>query len=121
MPFRLWLYLNALGMLMLVGAMASAVMGWHAAFGMCLGIALHVGAGNALMLATRLSRSVSMLCPFCQLPGTYGADRTLGPYLECAGCGLVHGTGPFWLRLTRDIERDSGHHVDRSEPDPTHS
>jgi hypothetical protein len=116
MPFRLWLYVNAIGMLMLVGAMVSAATGFHMAFGTCLGIAFHVGSMNALMVATRLSRSVTMLCPFCKSPGTYGADRKLGPYLECATCGLVHGTGPFWLWLTRDSGSDSGHHVDRSDP-----
>jgi len=114
MPFRVWLYLNAMGLLSLLTVILLVATGVESVINACLWIIVPLGLASALLAIGR----IWMTCPFCKRYGTFGADKTLGPFLNCPTCGLVHGTGPLWLRLTRDSEIASEDDV--AESDLTH-
>jgi hypothetical protein len=50
-----------------------------------------------------------MACPFCGRSGRVGGSKAHGMWMECDSCGLIHGSGPFRLRIMReDLTDDAG-------------
>ena len=107
MPFRLWFYLAKLGGFILFAiifatffAPSDSLPGRVRFIAMCVLVPLClIGAFMGILMALGRLR---MLCPFCGESGRVGGSKRNGMWMECGSCGLVHGSGPFRLRIVRE-------------------
>lgn len=107
MPFRLWYYLVQvvfpllfvtvfLGMALPDSVVTGAV--YRPAL---IGLIVLGVVGGLLGIALAAGR-LRMRCPFCGRYGAVGGSKSAGLWLDCNGCGLVHGAGPLRMWLVRD-------------------
>lgn len=107
MPFRLWYYLAKVGGFILFAvifatffAPAGSALESVRIVAVCLLIPLCLtGAVMGVLMALGKLR---MRCPFCGKSGPAGGSKQEGMWMECATCGLIHGSGPFRLKIVRE-------------------
>ncbi len=107
MPFRLWFYLAKVGGFILFAtifatfsAPSDSLLGRVRFIAICALVLLClIGAFMGILMAFGRLR---MLCPFCGKSGPAGGNKREGMWMECASCGLVHGSGPLRLKIVRD-------------------
>ena len=114
MPFRLWFYLAKIGGGFLIATVAlsfffssDGVFGHIRFIALCFLIPLCL-VGMFLGILMSFGR-LRMSCPFCGKPGRAGGSKAQGMLMTCNSCGLIHGSGPFRLRIVReDMTNDAG-------------